>query len=124
MIVVVPTHLLASEGDPREKDVSRTGKQDGRGAWFPRVLVSLGPLGSGFSEAPASPLQLNRGRGGLLGHVMWHAVSLSFILKEGLKAECMAVNRPAWGAGLLGCTASWRNSFFLLFSRVTQSLTS
>lgn len=63
--MVVPTHLLASEGDPREKDVSRTGEQDGRGSWLPRVLVSLGPLGAAFSEASASPLQFNKGRGGL-----------------------------------------------------------
>lgn len=79
VVVVAPTHLLASEGDPREKDVSRTGEQNGRGSWLRRVLVSLGPLGAGFSEASASPLQLKQQRGGLLGHVMWHAVSLSFI---------------------------------------------
>lgn len=51
VVVVVPTHLLASEADTRDKDVSRTGKQDGRGPWLQRVLVSVGLQGAGFFKA-------------------------------------------------------------------------
>lgn len=51
VVVVVPTHLLAPEGDTRDKDVSRTGEQNGKGSWLQRVLVSLGLPGAGFFEA-------------------------------------------------------------------------